>query len=82
MRAMLVSRIAIAMEDGQSSSDSARSGLNWLKARFGMGKAGVIAIDRYGVMTAPFDTAGMGRAWLTEKMASPMVAVWPEEPSP
>ncbi len=82
MRALLVSRIAIAMEDGRSSADSARSGLNWLKARFGAGKAGVIAIDKCGVITAPFDTAGMGRAWLTETMGAPMVAIWPEEPSP
>ena len=82
MRGMLVSRIAIAMEEGRSASDSARYGLDWLKSRFGTGKAGVIAIDSSGVMTAPFDTAGMGRAWLTETMLHPMVAIYPEESSP
>ena len=82
MRSMLISRIAIEMEQGHSSAKSARGGLDWLKAQFGIGKAGVIAIDVNGVMTTPFDTAGMGRAWMTETMIEPMVAIWPEEPSP
>ena len=79
IRSMLVSRISIAMEQGRTATESARQGLDWLKSRFGGGKAGVIAIDRQGIMSAPFDTAGMGRGWISETMAEPVVAIWPED---
>ena len=82
IRSMLIARISIGMEQGLSSSESVVQGLDWLKQRFGSGKAGVIAIDRLGGMTARFDTAGMGRGWMTDEMKSPMVAVWPEEAFP
>ncbi len=82
IRSMLVSRIAIALEQGLDASESSRMGLDWLKARFGTGKAGVIAMDPSGKMSAPFDTAGMGRAWQSHSMPAPIVAIWPEEPSP
>lgn len=80
MRSILVSRIVLQLEAGYSAIQSARSGLDWLSSRFGAGKAGVIAIDRNGGMTAPFDTAGMGRAWVTETMSAPTVGIWPEDP--
>ena len=82
IRSMLVSRIAQTMERGDDATTSARRGLDWLADRFGSGKAGVIAIDANGRMSAPFDTAGMGRAWRSASMSEAMVAVWPEEPSP
>lgn len=80
MRSILVSRIALQLESGHSAIESARIGLDWLSSRFGAGKAGVIAIDGNGEMTAPFDTAGMGRAWVTENMSEPTVGIWPEDP--
>lgn len=82
IRSMLIARISIGMEEGLSASESTRQGLNWLKHKFGAGKAGVIAIDRLGLMTARFDTAGMGRGWMSDEMAEPIVAVWPEEAFP
>lgn len=82
IRSMLVARLSIGMEQGLSAPESARQGLLWLEKRFGTGKAGVIAIDHHGVMTARFDTAGMGRGWMTDEMAEPIVAIWPEEAVP
>ena len=82
IRSMLVGRIAHAMEAGHDATASARIGLDWLKNRFGDGKAGVIAMDTKGGMSAPFDTAGMGRAWRSVAQPEAVVAIWPEEPSP
>ena len=79
MRSMLVSRVALAMESGQSVEAATLQGLEHLNAQFGPGKAGLIAIGADGSFCTPFDTAGMGRGWYTHEMMAPEVRVWPEE---
>jgi beta-aspartyl-peptidase (threonine type) len=79
MRAGLCADIRARCQAGDGVKTAVRDALTSLSERFGHGKAGVIAVGANGEFSAPFDTAGMGRAWMKAQDAEPTVRVWPEE---
>ena len=79
MRAGLCADIRARSQQGAGAAKASRDALTSLSERFGRGKAGVIAVDATGAFAAPFDTAGMGRAWMKADDLEPTIRVWPEE---
>ena len=79
MRAGLCADVRARAQAGGSASEAARDALSSLTERFGEGKAGIIAVDHEGNVAAPFDTAGMGRGWMSSLSDEPVVRIWPEE---
>ena len=79
LRTMLCHDVAWRMSIGESITDAATNSLDALSARFGPGRAGLIAIDIHGGIAMPFDTEGMGRAAWRRGEVAPRIAVWPED---
>ncbi len=79
MRVALAADIRSRVQAGSTASHAAKDALAALRERFGSDRAGVIALGHDGEIAAPFDTAGMGRAWMRSGDAEPTVRVWPEE---
>ncbi|MFN3200876.1 MAG: isoaspartyl peptidase/L-asparaginase family protein, partial [Bradymonadia bacterium] len=80
IRGMLCQQVINTLARGDTLDFAANDALDRFSARFGRGKAGLIAIDAYGNMIAPFHTEGMGRGRWCDGMDGPEVAVWPGEP--
>ena len=79
MRAGLCFDLRARCQHGTAGDVAAREALKAMSDKFGSGKAGLIAIDGQGRFSAPFDTAGMGRAWMRSGETDPTVRIWPEE---
>ncbi len=78
LRRLLAREVVDHLDHG--AMEGCRAGMAVLKALFGDGQAGVIAIDPGGRPGFALNTRGMGRAVWTEGMGEPAVAVWPDEP--
>ena len=53
--------------------------IDLITRRIGSNTAGLIAVDRFGGYGWAFNTAGMGRAIMTEGMDQPISAIFPSE---
>lgn len=79
MRVALAADVRARVQAGRSVQEASQDALGALRERFGADRAGLIAVGADGCVTAPFDTAGMGRGWMRAGDSIPTVRVWPEE---
>jgi beta-aspartyl-peptidase (threonine type) len=82
MRTGLCADVRARVQSGDDALTACREALAALATRFGLGRAGLIAVDAQGRIAAPFDTAGMGRGWMRAGDTAPTVRIWPEEGAP
>lgn len=73
-RMALAQRVMQMLESGASPQQAAEQAVQALAARVG-GTAGLIALDRLGQVGVAYNTKRMARAYLTEGMVRPYVAV-------
>ena len=79
MRSLLSGKVVQKMGEGSSVESATQGALDEIGARFGPGKAGLVALDKTGDVAMFFDTQGMGRAVQWSGLDAPLVAVWPKE---
>ena len=79
MRANLAGDVRARCQLGLSADEAGHAAIDALRSKFGPGRAGLIAVDSTGSISTAFDTAGMGRAWMSAMDDSPTVRVWPED---
>ena len=79
MRTALCADVRARVLGGATADEACRGALRALEQRFGWGRAGLIAVDGRGRISAPFATAGMGRGWMRAGDSGPTIRVWPED---
>jgi len=67
------------MRWGMSAQRACEAVIDLITRRIGSNTAGLIAVDRFGGYGWAFNTAGMGRAIMTEGMDQPISAIFPSE---
>jgi beta-aspartyl-peptidase (threonine type) len=82
MKTVISKMVCDGLSRGLTPREACRTALDSLACNTGSGRVGVIALDRAGRPGFAFNTFGMGRAYLTDGMAEPSVAIWPEDPFP
>ncbi|RLE57511.1 MAG: asparaginase [Candidatus Methanomethylicota archaeon] len=65
-----------------SAQKACEIAIDHITRRFGMGNAGVIAVDKYGGWGFAFNTNGMSRAVMAEGFDEPSIAIFKDDPFP